>query len=418
MSPVKRTKDSDWLVCQLGGREHYAIARALYSAGTLGSMITDFWCPPKSWASRIPALSRLHDRYHADLHQLDIRSANAGFLVEEAASRCKRLIGWDRIMHRNEWFQSFAVRQLRRLATNPGSLFSYSYVSAELLREAQRRGINTVVGQIDPGPQEERIVAQEHERYPQVKTHWRPAPKSYWDSWHEEMELCDRIMVNSAWSSECLSTEGIDKSKVEIVPLVYQSSGPSHSAEIDTVSTSGSNDRPNDPWNILFLGQINLRKGIGRLIEAMKLLEDDARFRLTMVGPSEVDSQLWKGSANVRWLGPLRRSQVDQAYQSADVFMLPTLSDGYALTQLEAIGNGLPVIASRHCGEAVDDGKNGLILADLEPSTIAEAIVKSREMEFRIEPQSSFGLEDLAKRLNGIRRQMIDRAAKVPEHHG
>lgn len=412
MSPINLEENSDWLVCQIGGREHYAIARALHSVGKLGGLFTDFWCPPNSWGSRIPALSRLHDRYHADLQQCEVRSPNSGFLIEEATSRLKRLRGWDRIIHRNDWFQSFAVRQMRRLSTQPASMFSYSYASTKLLREARRQGMNTVIGQIDPGPQEERIVAQEHERYPQIKTHWRPAPQSYWDSWSEEMELCDRIMVNSPWSAECLKTIGIDESKVKIVPLVYQSRQPPRSTEVDTIGTKASNDHSSETWNILFLGQVNLRKGVGRLIEAMKLLENDARFNLTLVGPSEIDSELWKESTNVRWLGPLRRSQVDQAYQKADVFILPTLSDGYALTQLEALCNGLPVIASRHCGAAITDGKNGLILADLEPATIASAIVESRERELRPQDMPSFDLTDLAKSLTEIGREMSNQSVK------
>ena len=52
-------------------------------------------------------------------------------------------------------------------------------------------------------------------------------------------------------------------------------------------------------------------------------------------------------------------------YKEADVFILPTLSDGFGLTQLEAQSWKLPVIASRHCGEVVRDGENGVVLEEV-----------------------------------------------------
>jgi glycosyltransferase involved in cell wall biosynthesis len=58
-------------------------------------------------------------------------------------------------------------------------------------------------------------------------------------------------------------------------------------------------------------------------------------------------------------------------YQKADVFIFPTLSDGFGLTQLEA---QLPIIASQFCGEVVQDGINGLVLAAVTGETITQAL--------------------------------------------
>jgi glycosyltransferase involved in cell wall biosynthesis len=56
------------------------------------------------------------------------------------------------------------------------------------------------------------------------------------------------------------------------------------------------------------------------------------------------------------------------------VFVLPTLSDGFAITQLEAMAHGLPVIATPNCGNVVTDGQDGLIVPARHPQAIAEAI--------------------------------------------
>ena len=153
-------------------------------------------------------------------------------------------------------------------------------------------------------------------------------------------------------------------------------------------------------FRVLFLGTISLRKGIARLLSAMELLKSE-NVELLLAGPSEIDPSAWEDMDNITWLGPIPRSQVAEVYQSADVFILPTLSDGFALTQLEALSYGLPVIASVYCGEAVIEGQNGWILENLEPETIAQTIMRSSH-EYRILPKiqaNEFGLDSLAEAL-------------------
>ena len=57
-----------------------------------------------------------------------------------------------------------------------------------------------------------------------------------------------------------------------------------------------------------------------------------------------------------------------------DVFIFPTLSDGFGITQLEAMSYGLPVIASRNCGDIVQDQVNGLLLSDVTSDNIYIAL--------------------------------------------
>ncbi len=391
--------ESTWIVSQLGAREHYAIPRALHHVNRLERLITDFWCPPSSLTRHFSSLGRLHERWHEDLADCRVDSSGIGFVGEELIARLHRAVYWDRILRRNDQFQRFASKQLQGIDEGEYVLFSFSYTARQLIHLARSRGWFSIVDQIDPGPEEERIVQREHERYDHVASTWRPAPPEYWDQWHEEMELCDRIIVNSTWSAKCLAIEGITAKKVSVIPLVYTSHGYSpHTSKTSKVRLVGKRHAPH-PIKLLFLGQVNLRKGIGRLIDAMRLLSDDRRFELTLAGPCEIEPTFWSSLPNVRWIGPLKRSQVAEAYQNADVFILPTLSDGYALTQLEALSHGLPVIASRNCGQAVQHEKNGLILDDLEPETIAEAICTLPEFQLQPTQKILFGIADLGNRL-------------------
>src|SRR4030095_15831651 len=77
---------------------------------------------------------------------------------------------------------------------------------------------------------------------------------------------------------------------------------------------------------------------------------------------------------NVRWFGRIAHANAAQYYRNADIFILPTLSDGFALTQLEAQAHGLPVIASRGVWKVVHDGKNEIVLEKPTPDVIVAAL--------------------------------------------
>lgn len=411
-----------WIVCQIGAREHYAIARALSRDGVLEALITDFWVEAGSCIGEIPGGRRLKDRYHPDLAAAKVIAPNLRMLGFEAIGRLSKQGGWDSIIARNDLFQRQALAALSKQGTKhqeQRTLFSYSYAARDLFRFAKERGWKTVLGQIDPGPEEERIVSAEHERYPSLGSHWQPAPSAYWQSWREELDLADRIIVNSPWSRECLLKEGVSAEKIEIIPLVYDTSHQVDNTKAEEPEARGGELTSMEPTRIpterqergtmnqernlqlLFLGQINLRKGIGRLLDAMRLLKDEP-VELILAGSCGIDPRAWADLPKVTWIGSVPRSEVGEVYRAADVFILPTLSDGYALTQLEALNYGLPVIASKCCGEAVQHGENGWLLKDLEPETIAESIRVARVDGLPDEILAPrFGMDDLAARLCG-----------------
>jgi glycosyltransferase involved in cell wall biosynthesis len=125
---------------------------------------------------------------------------------------------------------------------------------------------------------------------------------------------------------------------------------------------------------VLFLGQICLRKGVDALLQAIQLLHDEP-IEFWFVGPIQVEiPHALRSESRVQWVGAVPRSQTSDYYRKADVFILPTLSDGFGLTQLEAQAWKLPVIASRFCGSVVEDGINGLLLPEVSSSAIVNAL--------------------------------------------
>jgi glycosyltransferase involved in cell wall biosynthesis len=342
-----------WFCCQLGAREHYAIPRALQMQGVLDEFITDLWIRPV--------------RFHPALSDAQVKAPNIAALVFELKASATGANGWNLITQRNDWFQRHAVAQLSRRRNGSSNsnhtVFAYSYAAEHIFKFARERGWKTVLGQIDPGPAEERIVVRLHE---QTASEWQPAPKEYWNKWRSECALADQIVVNSTWSRDALLSEGIPEEKLKVVPLAYDASSEAFEREYPSTFTSER------PLRVLFLGQINLRKGVGQLLEAIKLLSDE-NIEFWFVGPTQLQIPRLP---RVKLFGVVPRGDVARYYKDADVFILPTLSDGFGLTQLEAQSWKLPVIASPHCGEVVTDGENGVVLEEVTGYSIAETLMK------------------------------------------
>jgi glycosyltransferase involved in cell wall biosynthesis len=366
-----------WICCQLGAREHYAIPRALFRLGMLDCLVTDAWIPPSSLLAKISAGS-LGDRFHNHLSDARVMAFNSSVILFEMLARARRLAEWETIIARNQWFQRKVVGALNSqfsILDYQPILLSYSYTALEPFRYAKSRGWKTLLVQIDPGPEEERIVAKEVARVPALAGAWQPAPAEYWASWRHECELANRIIVNSEWSREGLIREGVPNEKLSIIPLAYETPDVGcQKSEVRGARSYPARFTSDRPMRVLFLGQVNLRKGVARLLEAAQTLRDEP-VEFWIVGPVQIASaETAADNARVKCFGPVVRKETAEKYAVADVFILPTLSDGFAITQLEAQSYGLPVISSKCCGGVVENGCNGMILEEPSAACIAAAI--------------------------------------------
>jgi glycosyltransferase involved in cell wall biosynthesis len=148
---------------------------------------------------------------------------------------------------------------------------------------------------------------------------------------------------------------------------------------------------------------------VRQLLEAVQLLNGEP-VEFWFVGPTQIRvPQDLRLHPQCRWFGAARRAEVDNYYRDADVFILPTLSDGFGLTQLEAQSWKLPVIASHFCGEVVRDGFNGLLLDEVSGEAIANALRKFLQTPASLSAMSAmsgvddrFSLQSLAASLKSL----------------
>jgi len=138
-----------------------------------------------------------------------------------------------------------------------------------------------------------------------------------------------------------------------------------------------------NPLRILTVGRLSPEKGQVFLLQALKALKDRRlAFRCTIVGDGPLRSRLIEtvkslGLADrVNFTGAVGQDKLHDHYRNADIFVLPSLSEGLPVVLMEAMACGLPIVASRITGipELVSEGKHGLLVTPGKPETIADAL--------------------------------------------
>jgi glycosyltransferase involved in cell wall biosynthesis len=136
---------------------------------------------------------------------------------------------------------------------------------------------------------------------------------------------------------------------------------------------------------ILFVGRFRPEKGVKYLVEAMAIVRQNYRSaRLLLVGEGpEEDSlrqlarQLDSGDY-LEFVGQIQNEEVPQYMAAADIFVLPSLAEGFPVTVLEAMASGLPIVATRAGGlpEIIEDGHNGFLVEPKNLEQIADRLLQ------------------------------------------
>jgi glycosyltransferase involved in cell wall biosynthesis len=346
----------------------------LLRRGMLQSMVTDIWCPGvlSSSAAKVRSgvIRDLGGRYHPELAKANVRSLTLPRLWFDLRLRSQygrtQLSSRDRVLLHNQWFTPRATRIVERIVSDQtAGVFSYSGTACELFEWARPRGLRCVLGQINPGFSEDELVKDELERWPgwELVEEVAITPKLAGRR-RREWELADRLVVNSEWSRECLVAQGVPREKMSLVPLCYEAGEP----------LGVRKPRAPGPLRVLWLGQVQLRKGIQYLMAAARSLENEP-VEFNVYGPINITTQaLAQAPRNVHFFGRASRNKTETIYRAHDVFVLPTLSDGFAITQIEAMAHGLPVITTPNCGRVVVHGGNGLLVPAGDAHALASAV--------------------------------------------
>ena len=372
------------IVAQLGAREHYQVPRLCHAHGALVRLYTDFWKPlPPLLQQTIACVSpraerRLAGRMARDLPDefISTHSLQAGYWWLRGKLSNDRAAAYE-VYYR--WGEGFARHVAKSLSKeNFTSFFGFSSASLEALQEVRRRGALAVLDEIAPTHLEDRIMAEEQHRFPGWESTFAPTPRSFLERLCAEWDVADRIVVNSDWTRNALVDEGVPPNKIYVIPVSY---------EDPLLRVSGKSRKENEPLRVLWLGTLCLRKGLPYAIEAAKrLLGKPVTF--TFAGPAPVDLAVIDWPENVVVIGQVPRTEVSSLWRSHHVFILPTLSDGFAITQIEAMAHGLPIIVTPNCGDVVEDGLSGVLVPPRDSAALADAVLRFLDGEIDLESAS------------------------------
>lgn len=180
-----------------------------------------------------------------------------------------------------------------------------------------------------------------------------------------EALLADKHIVASSFSKRMLTTVGIQEDNIEIIPYGFNQ------------SEEKINHKENSKIKFLFVGEISAQKGIFNYIDVAKKYNDIAEFHAVGGGINNLASE-YREQINdcIIYHGYMLQKELFDLYKEMDVFVFPSLGDGFGFVVLEALNFGIPVICSRNSvGEdAISDGINGFLVDAGNAEQLAERV--------------------------------------------
>lgn len=182
-----------------------------------------------------------------------------------------------------------------------------------------------------------------------------------------EYQLADSIVVLSSFAAESFVEHGVPQEKLLLVPLGVDTSrfrpGPEVIAERLRRIRSG------EPLRALFTGTFSYQKGILDFAEIVRRLHGLFCFRFIGDVPEESRALARELTGLVEFVE--RQSQFDLPgwYSQADLFLFPTIQDGFAVVLSQALAGALPVLATSNCSsrDIVRHGETGWVLPIRDP---------------------------------------------------
>jgi glycosyltransferase involved in cell wall biosynthesis len=393
-----------FIVLQPGARMNYAVPALLARAGMLERFYTDICADVGPlrylglmWPDRLrprPVARLLGRRLPRGMPSHVVRqvplAAFAHLALRRFPHRQRHLTGWTEPDYR-------LIERVRRDGFASANALYTVLVNSDLdlVRETRARGIRTV-HEVMIGPDVGRWVREEQAHFPDIEESVPPEQiRAGKERDARKYELSDLILVPSEFVRRAVLDLGCDPKRIATVPY-----------GIDEWWLQDGSEPV--PGRVLFVGSAGLRKGSQYLATASQILERRrVACEVRVVGPYRPEVIRRQALKGPTYVGQVPRSRIMDEFRRADVFVLPTLCDSFALVHLEAMACGVPVITTPNCGSVVRDGVDGFIVPIRDAEAIAdrvELLLSDRALRARMgrsarERASEFTWERYGERL-------------------
>ena len=191
------------------------------------------------------------------------------------------------------------------------------------------------------------------------------------------------VVVSQRVMKQAIEDEGIDPDKITVIPNGIDLPMTTELGWNDQLSLRQSLKVKPEANMLLTVGRLSTSKGHVYLLDAIpKVLRvfPNTVFVIAGGGPllRDLEKKAYEiGIAEyVRFLG--FRTDIANLLSIADAFVLPSIWEGLPIALLEAMGSGLPVIATKVAGvdEVIIDTHNGLLVPPADPNALSDAIIQ------------------------------------------
>jgi glycosyltransferase involved in cell wall biosynthesis len=187
-----------------------------------------------------------------------------------------------------------------------------------------------------------------------------------------EYEAADVVFVLSSFAYDSFLERGFPRERLRLLPLGSNAAVSSKASIEERCRRIESCQR----LRVLCVGTFSYRKGALDLVDIAR--STSSQFDFMFVGA--VTPETWSLQARarqfIRFVPRQRREQLDECYAWADVFIFPTIEDGFAAVLAEAQGAGLPILATTNCAasDIVSDNETGWVLPIRNPQAFVDRL--------------------------------------------
>jgi len=257
-------------------------------------------------------------------------------------------------------FDKHIANRIKQVKQNGvDTIYGYEDMSLFTFREAKSRGLKCLYDlPIGYWRAAQRLLDNERQRWPE----WVNTMPGFSDSEQklankdEELRLADRIFVASTFTAETLKDFPDKLSPIEIIPYGFPAISNEERVYI--------NFKSGRPLRLLYVGSLSQRKGIAGLFEAVESFGN--RVELTLVGQKITEDcpPLNKALKKHTWIPSMPNTEILKLMRKNDVFVFPSLFEGFGLVITEAMSQGTPVITTERTAgpDIIEHGKNGWLI--------------------------------------------------------
>ncbi|HEX4415223.1 MAG TPA: glycosyltransferase family 4 protein [Lacipirellulaceae bacterium] len=353
------------LVMQNGARHNYAVPRVLAEAGALEAFYTDA-CGNVGLGS-LASLGRHLPWVGGRMNRLAHRSPPRA--VRERTSTflgSASIDGFAKRCFGDRWGSRCLDYQMKCSGLKQANLI-YSSLGwgRDLLGKARRRGV-PVVTEFYVRPSLWKTYQAEFRAFPGwEETLPLTGLENAIGTLRDPCTTADFLLApNDSVADDIASSHGFARDRIMVVPY-----------GVDDVFFQ----LRNTPIKgcVLFAGTCCLGKGIHYLaFAAEQLAARGLHYDFRIAGNVSERIRAQPAAKYLSFLGRIPRSQFWREYESADLVVVPSLSEGFSTVGLEALAAGVPVVATDVAGTVVRHGVDGLLVPERDSNALAEAISK------------------------------------------